>query len=95
MKINPKLFDGVAKSENLVELRRQRAAAAKDPANADFVAAIDVRVAELGAAWEADPMSKEYRTLLDDNERALGQRLSRTRPMVKTEPTPECRSARR
>jgi hypothetical protein len=55
MKINPKLFDGVAKSENLVELRRQRAAAAKDPANADFVAAIDVRVAELGAAWEAAP----------------------------------------
>jgi hypothetical protein len=83
MKINPKLFDGVAKSENLAELRRQRAAAAKDPANADFVAAIDARVSELNAAWEADPMSKEYKTLLDDNERALGQRLSRTRPMVK------------
>jgi hypothetical protein len=83
MKINPKLFEGVAKSENLVELRRQRAAAAKDPANAVFVAAIDARVAELSAAWEADPMSKKYRTLLDDNERALGQRLSRTRPMVK------------
>jgi hypothetical protein len=83
MKANPKLFDAVAKSENLADLRRQRAAAAKDRVNADFIAAIDARVAELKAAWEADPMSSDYKTLLDDVRKANGPRLTRTRPMVK------------
>ncbi len=41
MKATQKLFDVVAKSENLAELRRQRTTAAKDGMNADFVAAID------------------------------------------------------
>ena len=83
MKANTKLFNAVARSENLAELRHQRAAATKDPENADFVAAIDARVAEIGAAWEADPMSNAYKNLLDDIKRANGPPLARTRPMVK------------
>ena len=82
MKANAKRFCEVAKSENVAELRRQRAAAAKDPASAEFVEAIDAGVAELGV-WNADPMSKEFKTLLDENEKALGKPLSRTRTMVR------------
>ncbi len=50
MKATQKLFDVVAKSENLAELRRQCTAAAKDGMNADFVAAIDAGAAEITSA---------------------------------------------
>jgi hypothetical protein len=82
MKARTEFFDAVAKSEDLAVLRRQRAGVAKDPINAELVEAIDARVAEL-SSWNADPMSEEFRTLLEENEKALGKPLSRTRAMVK------------
>ncbi len=82
MKAKTEFFDAVAKSENLAELRRQRAVVAKDPTSAELVEAIDARVAEL-SAWNADPMCKEFRTLLEESEKALGKPLSRTRAIVK------------
>jgi hypothetical protein len=82
MNVNRKLFEAIAKSENLADLRIQRDRAANKPAYAEFVAAIDSRIAELMAGAQADAMSKDYWMLLDEIEKVLHQYLGRTRPMV-------------
>ena len=80
--INPKLYEAIAKSANLADLRIQRERAVKSPAHAEFVAAIDSRIVELMAGAHADAMSKDYWALLDENEKVLHHYLGRTRPMV-------------
>jgi hypothetical protein len=82
MTVNRKLFEAIAKSENLADLRVQRERAGNIPAYAEFAAGIDSRIAELVAGAEADAMSKDYWALLDENEKVLHQYLGRTRPMV-------------
>jgi hypothetical protein len=82
MTVNRKLFEAIAKSENLADLRIQRERARNIPAYAEFAAAIDFRIAELMAGAEADAMSKDYWALLGENEKVLHQYLGRTRPMV-------------
>ncbi len=82
MTVNRKLFEAIAKSENLADLRIQRARAANKQPYAEFVAAIDSRIAELLAGAEADAMSKDYWALLDEIEKVFHQYLGRARPMV-------------